>query len=184
MKFTILKVKGNSMHPIIESGAFVLVWRSKWLFNQNKLLPRLSITQLSFTQIVGELIPLPSCFKTAAIRLKVGDVVAVNHNQYGLIVKRVVKISSRLQSIAVSDRNEEANKNKYKASRLKSVNNKQLVQFRLRGDNTAQSVTECDMGWVDADALIGKVLFIINNSHRSSHSKHDNNNSHNNDNHQ
>lgn len=181
MKFTILKVKGSSMHPIIESGAFVLVWRSKWLFNQNKLLPRLSITQLSFTQFVGELIPLPSCFKTAGIQLKVGDVVAVNHKQYGLIVKRVVKISSRLQSTAVSDRNEEANKNQYKASRLKSVNKKQLVQFRLRGDNTAQSVTESDMGWVDADALIGKVLFIINNNHRNNN-KH--NNSHINNNHQ
>lgn len=169
MKFTILKVKGNSMHPIIESGAFVLVWRSKWLLNRNKLWQKLFITKLLITQIVGKTIPLPACLNITAIQLKVGDVIAVNHKQYGLIVKRVVQISNTLQSTDANDRNIGANKDKYKTSRLKSFDKKQqhtLVQFRLQGDNTAQSVTENDMGWVDTDALIGKVLFVINNNNK------------------
>lgn len=134
------------MHPTLESGNFVFVCHSKRLTKRNKLSNRPSIIkfifdQLAFNQVPFNQLPLLNCFMTAFIPLKVGDVVAVDDKQYGLIIKRVVKISGFESGSRTPQQT--------------------LVQFRLRGDNVKESVTESDMGWVDASALIGKVIYIV-----------------------
>lgn len=113
LRLKLLKVAGNSMHPAIASGVFVLVWH--W-------------------SVFGR-----------AQRLKVGDVVAVDHPIYGQIIKRISAIDSQLPS-----------------TRHTPINTRQnALQFRLRGDNTLGSVSEADMGWVAEQALIGKVVYVV-----------------------
>lgn len=65
-------------------------------------------------------------------RLAVGDMVAVDHPEFGAIVKRV--------------------------SRLDNDNGG--VKFRLCGDNQQASVTEAQIGWINEEQFIGKVVFV------------------------
>lgn len=66
-------------------------------------------------------------------RLAIGDMVAVNHPEFGEIIKRISSID----------------------------NDKARLTFRLRGDNHQASVTEAQMGWINEEQLIGKVVFVV-----------------------
>ena len=98
------------MHPTLESGAFVLLMafaiRSK----------RLGIHWQQ--------------------PLKVGDIVAVRHSQYGDIIKRVYQID---------------------------YDDKQMmIGLYLVGDNPSQSVSTEQMGRIDMAQLLGKVVWRVN----------------------
>lgn len=167
MRFGVLKVKGNSMHPALESGAFVLVWHSSILFGQNKVLSRLPV--------IGD-------WLTELLKIKKGDVIAVRHPKYGLIIKRVVKVKvCPIGSMSISQKQPNINsilqtynsgginnKSKNNNNRLEDIgqlggkNIQSFVRYRLKGDNFAESVTETAMGWLQADEVVGKVVYSIN----------------------
>lgn len=105
IRVRLLKVTGNSMHPTLMSGVFVLLWR--W-------------------QIFG-----------GCQRVKVGDIVAVDHPEFGKIIKRISEIEQGIE----------------KGSGVRNL--------RLRGDNALASVTEAQMGWIEESRVIGKVVYVV-----------------------
>ena len=68
-------------------------------------------------------------------RLRVDDIVAVEHARYGKIIKRICQV--RLGSSG------------------------QVIALRLRGDNELASVSEARMGWVSVDSVIGKMVYVV-----------------------
>ena len=68
--------------------------------------------------------------------LKVGDIVAVRHIYYGNIIKRICQI----------DYNDKC----------------MMTGLYLLGDNPSQSVSTEQMGWVDIEQVIGKVVCWVN----------------------
>lgn len=110
LRLRILKVTGNSMHPTLESGAFVLV--------------------MGFAVSVKRLgVQWRQSFK-------VGDIVAVHHQQYGDIIKRICQID-------------------YDDKRT-------ITGLYLVGDNPSQSVSTEQMGRIDIEQVIGKVVWRVN----------------------
>ena len=137
MKFKVMKVIGNSMHPTLESGAFVLLCRhgyltpsSAVLTDSNKYLSRLSVKRLLADKLT----------------LKVGDIVAVNHPKYGHIIKRITQLEYSLASKSTNRRPQKHH----------------ITRLRLKGDNYIASTSEAAMGWVEAHHLIGKVVYQLN----------------------
>ena len=110
LRLRILKVTGNSMHPTLESGAFVLV--------------------------MGFAINVKKFGMQWQQSLKVGDIVAIRHSQYGDIIKRVCQID---------------------------YDDKQMmIGLYLVGDNPSQSVSTEQMGRIDMAQLLGKVVWRVN----------------------
>lgn len=103
LKMSLLKVEGQSMHPAITSGVFVLLWR--WKIAKHRQ------------------------------RLRVGDIVAVDHPRYGKIIKRICEVDLDHRG--------------------------QVSRLRLRGDNERASVSEAQMGWVDVENVIGRVIYVV-----------------------
>lgn len=68
-------------------------------------------------------------------RLRVGDVIAVDHPRYGKIIKRICEVDLDHRG--------------------------QVIALRLRGDNGRASVSEAKMGWVGVESVIGKVVYVI-----------------------
>ena len=110
LRLRILKVTGNSMHPTLESGAFVLVMG--FAINAKRF---------------GVYWQQP---------LSVGDIVAVRHSQYGDIIKRICQID-------------------YDDKRM-------MTGLYLVGDNPSQSVSTEQMGRIDIEQVIGKVVWRVN----------------------
>lgn len=132
MKLSVLKVKGNSMHPALESGAFVLVWQSKFLYKYKHIVRNLPV--------IGQHLGF-------AKGLNKGDIVVVNHPKYGRIIKRIAKIEYDIRQLS--------------ELKKPQVACYQLVRLRLRGDNKNGTVSEHDMGWVSVEQLMGKVVYVV-----------------------
>jgi len=137
MKFKVMKVIGNSMHPTLESGAFVLLCQHTYLVpspavltDSNRCLSRLSL----------------KCLLSDKLKLKVGDIVAVNHPKYGHIIKRITQLEYSLASKSTDKRPQKHH----------------ITRLRLKGDNHIASTSEEAMGWVEAHNLIGKVIYQLN----------------------
>ncbi|WP_230661729.1 S26 family signal peptidase [Psychrobacter sp. I-STPA10] len=109
-RLRILKVTGNSMHPTLESGAFVLV--------------------------MGFVVNIKRLGVQWQPSLKVGDIVAVRHSQYGDIIKRICQIE-------------------YDDKRS-------ITGLYLVGDNPSHSVSTEQMGLVEVEQVIGKVVWWVN----------------------
>ena len=68
-------------------------------------------------------------------RLKMGDIVAVNHPIYGQIVKRV--------------------------SQLRCDDQGRLIELCLQGDNEQASLSEEEMGWTAEQTVMGRVIYVV-----------------------
>ena len=98
------------MHPTLESGAFVLV--------------------------MGFAINLKRFGVYWQQSLKVGDIVAVHHSQYGDIIKRICQID-------YDDKH-------------------RMRGLYLVGDTPSQSVSTEQMGRIDIEQVIGKMVWWVN----------------------
>ncbi|MGO2339967.1 MAG: S26 family signal peptidase [Psychrobacter sp.] len=137
IKFKVMKVIGNSMHPTLESGAFVLLCHHAYftqdsavLTDSNRYLSRLSLRRLLADNL----------------KLEVGDIVAVDHPKYGHIIKRITQLEYSLASKSTDKRPQKHH----------------ITRLRLKGDNYIASTSEAAMGWVEANHLIGKVVYQLN----------------------
>ena len=88
-------------------------------------------------------------------RLRVDDIVAVEHPEYGKIIKRISAIRTASQDQS------QGQKQSQKQDQKQDQKYGELIELSLRGDNELASISEARMGWVSVESVIGKVVYVV-----------------------